>query len=152
MTELEQLIKIRDEAPEGATHVDSTHVYLKLNDMQEWESFSWCGYNKMVCWVDTKNPIFPNRDLSDIKTMIEQQERIAELERERDKWMRSSRGLEKTVSVLTSKLKNHDKEQQIKGAEYALSLIVNEDCQGSMLSKVKQDALDAIEQLRKGGE
>lgn len=72
----EQLQSIVDNAPEGATHVSNNGVYYKKSENQALGALFW--WRRGEEWIETKIDHL-TRSLSDIKTIIEQQEEIERL-------------------------------------------------------------------------
>ena len=71
--ELNELIEIRDNAPEGATHVDNENGYLQFDDFGD--SHNVDGQRYLVNVFDLPN----TRSLSDINTIIQLEQQKREL-------------------------------------------------------------------------
>lgn len=74
--DLKELKQILDNAPEGATHVDTENGYLQFDEFGD--SHNVDGQRYLVDVFDLPN----TRKLSDIKTIVEQQEEINRLNTE----------------------------------------------------------------------
>jgi hypothetical protein len=73
---IDELRKIKDNAPEDATHVTCGMYYWKWKSQSGWRT--WCDV--LVMWTLHKSPTASTQALADITTIIEQADRIAELE------------------------------------------------------------------------
>lgn len=67
---INELKEIVENAPEGATHIDSDDYYIrKLN--KNWLEYWWNGY-----WNQLEEELLPTRSLEDIRTIIELYEQL----------------------------------------------------------------------------
>ena len=71
--------QILDNAPEGSTHVDDDFGYWILSEDQNIKSQAWIDRRKGFRSLSIDG--FSFRQLSDIQTIVDQQKRIAELEK-----------------------------------------------------------------------
>ena len=84
----QELQKIIDDAPDGATHIDNDGIYYKIETVHQYEDESDCGYEdrfrstSLGGWIEDHEDLLLTRSLDDIREILELRKEVEARDKE----------------------------------------------------------------------
>jgi len=86
----QELQKIIDDAPDGATHTDNDGIYYKIETVHQYEDESDCGYEdrfrstSLGGWIEDHEDLLLTRSLGSIREILELRKEVQALKEQGD--------------------------------------------------------------------